>query len=137
MTIAIQRSAARAVTGRAESKPSARLKAIGLMSALVPALALTPAVPFVWRMPEHPISWLLLAGTGLFGAVGHWLLTVAHRLAPASVLMPFTYSQILWVVLLSYVVFRDVPSATTLLGAGIVIASGLYLLYRERVRKRA
>ena len=108
-----------------------------LLSALVPALALTPAMPFVWRMPEHATSWLLLAGTGLFGAVGHWLLTVAHRLAPASILMPFTYSQILWVVLLSYVVFHDVPSATTLLGAGIVIASGLYLLYRERVRRGA
>src|SRR5919202_321510 len=108
-----------------------------LLSALVPALALTPAMPFVWRMPEHATSWLLLAGTGLFGAVGHWLLTVAHRLAPASILMPFTYSQILWVVLLSYVVFHDVPSATTLMGAGIVIASGLYLLYRERLRRGA
>ena len=108
-----------------------------LLSALVPALALTPAVPFVWRMPEHATSWLLLAGTGLFGAVGHWLLTVAHRLAPASILMPFTYSQILWVVLLSYAVFHDVPSGTTLAGAGIVIASGLYLLYRERVRRGA
>jgi drug/metabolite transporter (DMT)-like permease len=51
--------------------------------------------------------------------------------------MPFTYSQILWVVLLSYIVFHDMPSGTTLVGAGIVIASGLYLLYRERVRKGA
>ena len=105
-----------------------------VVSALVAMLALTPVVPFVWRTPDSLLAWALLGLTGVFGGFGHWLLIRAHRLAPASILMPFTYSQIVWMVLLGYLVFHDVPTGSTLLGAGVVIASGLYLLHRERVR---
>ena len=68
----------------------------------------------------------------MFGAGGHFLLIVAHRNAPASVLSPFIYTQIVWAISLGYLVFGNVPSRWTLAGACIVIASGLYLLYRER-----
>ena len=105
-----------------------------VISALVALVALTPVVPFVWRTPDGLLSWVLLGLTGVFGGFGHWLLILAHRLAPASILMPFTYSQIVWMVLLGYLVFNDVPTGSTLLGAGVVIASGLYLLHRERIR---
>ena len=57
---------------------------------------------------------------------------MAHRRAPASVLSPFIYTQIVWAVMLGYLVFANVPTRWTLVGAGIVIASGLYLIYRER-----
>ena len=53
-------------------------------------------------------------------------------MAPASVLSPFIYTQLIWATTLGYLVFADVPSRWTLGGAAIVIASGLYLLYRER-----
>ena len=69
---------------------------------------------------------------GVFGAGGHFLLILAHRHAPASVLAPFIYTQIVWATTLGYLVFADVPNHWTLAGAAIVIASGLYLLYRER-----
>ena len=71
---------------------------------------------------------------GVLGGFGHWLLILAHRLAPATVLAPFIYSQIVWMVLLGWFVFGQLPDGWTFAGAGIVIASGLYLLYRERVR---
>ena len=71
-------------------------------------------------------------GGGRFGAGGHFLLILAHRRAPASVLSPFIYTQIVWAIALGYLVFGDVPNRWTIAGAGIVIASGLYLLYRER-----
>ena len=69
---------------------------------------------------------------GFFGWAGHQLLIVAHRYAPASVLAPFLYQQIIWMVLLGYLVFGDVPESAVLIGAAIVIASGGYLFYRER-----
>jgi drug/metabolite transporter (DMT)-like permease len=75
----------------------------------------------------------MVLGLGVYGAFGHWLLILAHARAPAPVLSPFIYTQIVWMLALGYLFFGDWPDAATLVGAGIVIASGLYLLYRERV----
>jgi drug/metabolite transporter (DMT)-like permease len=75
-----------------------------------------------------------MVAAGALASIGHYLLIVAHRLAPASVLSPFIYSQLAWTVALGYVIFADTPNPWTLAGAGIVVASGLYLLHRERVR---
>jgi drug/metabolite transporter (DMT)-like permease len=77
-------------------------------------------------------QWFVLAAIGLAGGLGHYLIAVAHKYAPANVLAPFLYQQIVWMVLLGYLVFGDVPDAAVMLGAAIVIASGAYLLYRER-----
>ncbi|WP_192499501.1 DMT family transporter [Skermanella pratensis] len=71
-------------------------------------------------------------GAGFFGAAGHFLLILAHRHVPASVLAPFTYAQIIGMVTLGYLVFGHVPSPWTFAGAAIIIASGLYLLAQER-----
>ena len=73
--------------------------------------------------------------TGVFGAVGHWLLILAHARAPAAILSPFIYTQIVWMLALGYVLFGDRPDRWTLVGSGIVIASGLYLISRERARR--
>src|SRR3546814_18926596 len=72
---------------------------------------------------------------GAFGGFGHWLLILAHRLAPAPILAPFSYVQLLPMILLGYLVFGDFPDFWTLIGAGVVLSSGLYLLYRERKMK--
>jgi len=67
------------------------------------------------------------------GAVGHWILIHAFRLAPASLLAPFTYTQIIWMPALGFLFFGDRPGFNTIIGAAIIVASGLYILYRERV----
>jgi drug/metabolite transporter (DMT)-like permease len=90
----------------------------------------------VWTTPSSPLTWALLMMTGFFGAVGHWLLVLAYARAPAVILSPFIYSQIVWMLALGYIVFGDWPDPWTFAGAGIVIASGLYLLYREQVKSR-
>jgi drug/metabolite transporter (DMT)-like permease len=69
---------------------------------------------------------------GVLGGLGHYLLALAHRYAPASVIAPFLYQQVIYMALFGYLVFGDVPSAWVWLGAAIVIASGLYLFSRER-----
>ena len=101
-------------------------------SGLAGAILLLPIVPFVWSMPGSATSGLLLLGMGFFGAAGHGLLTLAHMRAPAPVLSPFVYTQIIWMGALGYLVFGDVPDLWTLVGGGIVIASGLSLLVAER-----
>jgi drug/metabolite transporter (DMT)-like permease len=102
-------------------------------SNLVGAVAMLPVLPFVWTTPNDPLIIVLMVVFGAFGSFGHYLLIVAHRLAPASVLAPFMYSQLLWATGFGYFVFGDIPNRWTLAGAAVVVASGLYLLHRERV----
>jgi drug/metabolite transporter (DMT)-like permease len=103
-------------------------------SNLVGLLVTTPMLPSVWTPPHGGREIILMAAIGALGTIGHYLLILAHRLAPASVLSPFMYTQLVWVLALGYGVFGDLPNNWTLLGAGIVVASGLYLLHRERIR---
>jgi drug/metabolite transporter (DMT)-like permease len=86
---------------------------------------------WVWS-PDWAV-WVLMASTGLWGGIGHYLLILAHRRAPAPVLAPFTYISIVFQATLGYLIFRDVPSAWTIAGGSVIVGSGLYLLYRERV----
>lgn len=97
-------------------------------------LAVLPLLPWFWTTPQTPLSWLIMALMGLMGGLGHGLLIMAHRLAPATVLAPFIYSQLVWMVALGWLVFGQLPDRWTFIGGSIVVASGLYLLYRERVR---
>ncbi|MBV6656930.1 MAG: DMT family transporter [Devosiaceae bacterium] len=105
-------------------------------TAAIPAVALAPWAISVWVWPTDAISWALMLLTGLIGGGGHWLLIKAHRGASASTLAPFVYTQIIWMILLGWLWFGDIPTGWTLLGASIIIASGLYLLYREHVNRR-
>jgi drug/metabolite transporter (DMT)-like permease len=105
-------------------------------SAISGAVILTPALPFFWVTPQDWRVWLFLVLIGGFGGLGHWFLILAHHRAPAALLAPFAYTQIVWMIIFGYIVFSDLPDVWTLAGAGIVIASGLYLLYRSRVVKR-
>ncbi len=96
------------------------------------AMVMLPVIPFVWQTPSSWVIALMLLGTGVLGSTGHFCLIAGHKLAPASVLSPFVYTQLLWVVILGYLVFDHVPTGWTMAGAAMVIGSGLYLLYRER-----
>jgi drug/metabolite transporter (DMT)-like permease len=103
---------------------------------LVGAIAVLPVVPFVWKTPASPQVWVAMGSMSLFGALGHWLLILAHKKAPASVVAPFFYAQLIWAVGLGALIFNERPDRWTLLGGGIVMSSGLYLLDRERRRHR-
>jgi drug/metabolite transporter (DMT)-like permease len=96
------------------------------------AAVMAPVLPFVWTPPPTWLDVALMPMLGVLGAGGHFLLILAHRRAPASVLSPFIYTQIVWASMFGFLVFGNVPSEWTAAGALIVIASGLYLLNRER-----
>ncbi|MBV9079390.1 MAG: DMT family transporter [Methylobacteriaceae bacterium] len=101
-------------------------------SGLAGLAILTPVLPFVWSNPPGPLVWLGMLAVGGFAALGHWLLILAHARAPAPVLSPFIYTQIVWMTGSGYLVFGDLPDGWTVVGAAIVVASGLYLLWWER-----
>ncbi|MFC7302396.1 DMT family transporter [Cognatiluteimonas weifangensis] len=79
----------------------------------------------------------LILGIGVAGALGQWAITEAFRLGEASLLAPLEYTALLWGVLLDATVWGVLPDAVTWLGAGIIVASGLYLLRRERAHTEA
>lgn len=107
-----------------------------LLSAVVGMVALTPMMPPIWHMPSSLEVWIMLAALGVFGGVGHFMLIHAHKYAPASALAPFSYTQILWMTTLGFVVFDDLPDMWTVVGGAIIVGSGLYTLHRERLRRR-
>ena len=99
-------------------------------------VCLTPILPWVWQQPASAGAWLLMGALGVFGTAGHGLLIVAHRFAPAPILTPFTYTQLIWMIISGVVVFGDWPAAATLVGAALVVACGAYLALRERRGRR-
>jgi drug/metabolite transporter (DMT)-like permease len=99
---------------------------------LVGFVLMSIPLPLVWRLPENAVDALVFIGIGIFGGVGHYFLVRAFELAPAAFVSPFTYGQIIGATLISYLVFGQVPDAWTWVGVAIIVASGLFILYRER-----
>lgn len=105
-------------------------------SSLIGVIIFLPVVIGQWKTPATAMDWAVIAVVGLGGAIGHWLMIQAQRFTDAPVLAPFLYTQIVWMTLSDYVFFGEVPDRWTFAGSSIVIASGLYVLHRERIRAR-
>ncbi|MCP5150601.1 MAG: DMT family transporter [Ectothiorhodospiraceae bacterium] len=88
------------------------------------------------RLPTAT-QWALLAGLGVIATAGHLLVVHAFRRAPATLLAPFQYLEIVSATLLGWVLFDDFPDAVTWVGVAIIVGSGLYVFHRERVRGAA
>lgn len=88
-------------------------------------------LPFGWVVPDR-VTLVLLIGSGLLGGLGQICLTEAYRHADISVVAPFEYSSMLVAIVLGYVVFGDVPTIQMLVGGSIVVASGIFIILRER-----
>lgn len=78
----------------------------------------------------------MLAGSGIANAAGQYLWTKALHLAPATAVMPFFYLMLVWALAIGYAVWGDVPTNELLIGAGVVVASGMFLLWHEAQRRR-
>jgi len=88
--------------------------------------------PLVWVTPDLG-DLGLFALAGLFGSIGVMCLTHAFRLAPVAAISPFEYTALIWATLLGFLLWDELPDRYTLVGAGIVISSGLYIIYRETI----
>ena len=103
-------------------------------SSIAGLLILSALVPFVWVTPTwHDIAFGIFIGVA--STAGQWIVVLAFRYADASVLAPFSYTQLLWVSVLGFLIFGEVPDVYTVTGAAFIVASGLYTAHRERVRR--
>lgn len=94
------------------------------------------ATPFVfadWIWFPSVETWALLLALGALGGGGHLLMIQAYRFAPVSAVTPFIYVELISMIALSYLVFGDVPDHWSLIGSLVIVASGLYLIHRERI----
>jgi drug/metabolite transporter (DMT)-like permease len=89
-------------------------------------------MPFVWENPSGWQEWTAMGLIGIFGGAAHSCIIASHLFAPASTVAPFMYSQIFWALGLGYIFFDALPDEFTIVGGIIVIASGLYLLRRQK-----
>ncbi|MBI0434218.1 DMT family transporter [Roseomonas sp. KE0001] len=93
-------------------------------------------LPFVWVTPS-PADLPLLLGIGLLGGLAQVLLTEAYASAQVSSLGPYSYTALVWAILLGWIAWGEVPTLPMLAGAGLIVAAGLYILHRELRRRRA
>jgi drug/metabolite transporter (DMT)-like permease len=115
----------------ATERPSAML----LWSAATGLTVLTVLLPLMFRPPDaRSLALALLVGIVATG--GQWLTILGYRNTPASVLAPLSYSQLIWSSVLGYLVFGAVPDRWTLIGAAVIVASGIYTVQHERARLR-
>jgi drug/metabolite transporter (DMT)-like permease len=108
-----------------------------IYSSVVGAFAMLLILPFVWKTPGSVSHIALFCSLGVLGAISHYFVALALRFAPANIVTPFTYVQMLGSVAVGYVLFDNLPDATTWLGAAIVIACGLYIGWTQTRRLRA
>ena len=92
-------------------------------------------MPFVWQTPDLA-GWIGLVFLGLLGSFAHLLLILAYARAPASTLAPLSYLQLIWSTTLGLILFGNFPDGWTLAGGAVIAASGLYVIHRERLRRR-
>ena len=101
-------------------------------------LSLVPlGILYVFVFRSHPLeTWVLLAAVGLLGGAAQLAMTSALGLGPVSVVVPMDYSSLIWATLFGWLVFNTLPGPATWIGAPIIVASGLYIVWREHVRRQ-
>jgi drug/metabolite transporter (DMT)-like permease len=102
---------------------------------LAGSIGFSLVIPFFWT-PPGVYGWTAMAVLGFMGGLGHYLLIQAFAHAPVSTLAPYAYTAILWVTISGYLVFDEFPDLWTAVGAAIIIASGIYVFYRESYLRR-
>jgi drug/metabolite transporter (DMT)-like permease len=106
-------------------------------SVLVGTIVLSFFVMFRWRTPDNMADAAMLCGIGVFGGIGHWCLAKAMTYAPANVMSPFGYWQLIGATVLGYLINDNLPDAFTWAGAAVIIGAGIYLGWRETRERRS
>lgn len=105
-------------------------------SGLVGSVAMSLVLPFVWVRPHSLIHALMFIAIGLIGGLSHLILIKAYDYAPASSLAPFSYTQLIWVTVMGYLVFGQFPDFWSLVGIGVIMVSGIYIATHQQLTER-
>jgi drug/metabolite transporter (DMT)-like permease len=106
-----------------------------IYSSVVGGFGMFLVLPFVWTTPHSLRDILYFCSLGVIGAVGHYLVARAFTNAPANIVSPFQYMQLIGSVTVGYVFFGDFPDLLTWIGAAIIVGSGLYIGWSQTIRK--
>lgn len=120
------------ITTRMLSRTDAPLTTL-VYTPLVGTVAASAAVPFFWTSPDAT-GWGLMVLLGFLGGVSHFALIKAFQSSRAATIAPFGYTNLVWATLFGILFFGEYPDARTLVGAAIIVGSGLYIFHRERLR---
>jgi drug/metabolite transporter (DMT)-like permease len=104
-------------------------------SVLLGAILMSVSLPFVWKAPASVRDWLLLCSLGAFGGLGHYCVAKAMTYAPASLVAPLNYTQMIGSVLVGYLMFAEIPDVYTWLGTTLIVAAGLLAGWQSRRKK--
>lgn len=107
-----------------------------IWGAIVGAVVLSAVLPFSWKTPDQAAHWALLGVIGMLASVGHYLLIRAYDYASATLLAPYTYSGLIWAMLLGFAVFGNFPDGWSLTGMAVIVVSGMFLASRQRLTVR-
>jgi drug/metabolite transporter (DMT)-like permease len=108
-----------------------------IYSAVVGSVAMLAVLPFIWKTPASLTDWGLIASLGFLGGLAHYFVAKALTLAPAGVVAPFMYFQIIGSVVVGYALTGKMPDAATWAGALIIVAAGIYVGWIETREKKA
>lgn len=126
--------AARQVLSRHLAKDDRTVTTVAY-TALVSTVVLTLPLPLFWTTPEVGMQWALLLGMAVFAALGELLIIKSLEIAHASVLAPVHYSLLIWGTFWGWLVFEQLPDIWTWVGAGVIVATGFYIIRREQRTK--
>ena len=101
------------------------------------ALLITTLIffPSNFIIPDF-IDFIFLFSLGIMGSLGHFFIAQAAKRADTATITPFEYSAFIWVIIMGYFVFDEIPSTTVLLGGLLIIVSGIYIVYREKINNK-
>lgn len=105
-------------------------------TAMVCTILLSLTLPFFWKTPTL-WGWIAMVVMGLIGGTGHFILIKAYECAPPSTLAPFTYAQLIWATLVSWLLFDHLPDSGSMLGMAIIVGAGLFAVWMQRRNMRA
>jgi len=120
------------ITRRIASTESS-IAPLAYTTAIIGAVGLV-TLPFGWITPT-PVDWLIFIGIGIFYGAAHFFFIEALRLAEAVIVMPFRYGNLIWAALLGFLIWGHIPDVPIILGATLVVISGLYIAHREVTRR--
>ena len=121
----------------AQARSRSRSLLVILLGILLALIGLVLAVGGAWLAWLGGSIYYLLAGVGLIGSLGQWAITEAFKRGEASFIAPLEYTALIWGVALDWSIWRTLPAPITWLGAAVIIASGIFLIRRERVHVEA
>ncbi|MBO04327.1 MAG: hypothetical protein CL731_04840 [Chloroflexi bacterium] len=131
--IAVLGAVARDLITRRIASTESSIATLTFTTSVIGAVGLV-TLPFGWVTPT-PTDWLIFMGIGVFYGAAHFFFIEALRLAEAVIVMPFRYGNLIWAALLGFLIWGHIPDTPVIVGATLVVASGLYIAHREVIRR--